>query len=114
MFDLSRHIANGQWEIIGTTFEQHLLFYDNGRLGFYDITFKIILRRRILYYAMYLIVPGTLIAILSAIIFVLPQDCSERITVGKKLLLGLRMFQSRLLCRLFAMKSVQKSNVKSF
>jgi hypothetical protein len=48
-----------------------------------EVIFTLKLRRRVLYYAMYLIIPGTLIALLAAIIFVLPQDCSERITVGK-------------------------------
>ena len=83
MFDLSRYIANGEWEITATKFEQHLEFYDSGNLGFYDVTFEIILRRRVLYYVMYLIAPGTIIALLTGTIFVLPQDCSERITVGK-------------------------------
>ena len=83
MFDLSRHIVNGEWEITETTFQRHLILYDNGTAGFYDVTFEIILRRRVLYYVMYFIVPATLIALLPAIIFLLPQDCSERITVGK-------------------------------
>ena len=33
---------------------------------------------------MYLIIPGTLIALMGATIFMLPLDCSERVTVGKK------------------------------
>ena len=48
------------------------------------VTFSLSLRRQVLYYAMYLIIPGTLIALLAAIIFLLPQDCSERITVGEQ------------------------------
>ncbi|XP_028392108.1 neuronal acetylcholine receptor subunit alpha-9-like isoform X2 [Dendronephthya gigantea] len=91
-FDLSRYIDNGQWKIIGTTFEQHLQLYDNRSKGFYDVTFEIFLCRRVLYYAMYLIIPGTLIALLSAIIFLLPQDCSERITVGMAILVALSFF----------------------
>ena len=92
MFDLSRYIANGEWEITGTKFEQHLEFYDSGNLAVYDVTFEIILRRRVLYYIMYLIAPGTIIALLTGIIFVLPQDCSERITVGMAILVALSFF----------------------
>jgi hypothetical protein len=61
--------------------EQKLNSY--GDKTYSEVIFTLKLRRRVLYYAMYLIIPGTLIALLAAIIFVLPQDCSERITVGK-------------------------------
>ena len=80
-FDLSRYIVNGQWEISGTTFEQKL--ETTSENSFYTITFTLELRRRVLYYTIYLVLPGALIALLAGIIFVLPQDCSERITVGK-------------------------------
>lgn len=56
----------------------------NCEFTYWAVTFTLDLRRQVLYYAMYLIIPGTLIALLAAIIFLLPQDCSERITVGEK------------------------------
>ena len=64
--------------------ERNLKTYESGE-NYYDITFSVAIRRRVLYYAMYLIIPCMLIALLASTIFLLPQDCSERITVGKEL-----------------------------
>jgi hypothetical protein len=108
LFDLSNYIPNGEWEITGTTFKENLILYDSGNIGFYDVTFEIILRRRVLYYVIYLIAPGTIIALLSGIIFILPQDCSERITVGKKL----HVFRKQCFSTIHSI--VEKKNVQLF
>ncbi|XP_028410626.1 neuronal acetylcholine receptor subunit alpha-10-like [Dendronephthya gigantea] len=91
-FDLKSYIINGQWKIIGTSLEEKLAPLHNSSENFYQVVFTLNLRRRVLYYMMYLIIPGTLIALLASIIFVLPQDCSERITVGMAILVALSFF----------------------
>ena len=81
--DLHNYVKNGQWELEDIKAERHALTYSCCPEPYYDITYTFNLRRQVLYYAMYYIVPCALIALLAATIFVLPQDCSERITVGK-------------------------------
>jgi hypothetical protein len=81
--DLSSYTKSGEWEIVEFSTEQHKIVYGCCPEPYYDVTYYLKLRRQVLYYAIYFIIPCALIALLAATIFLLPQDCSERITVGK-------------------------------
>ena len=80
--DLTNYVKNGEWELEGIKTKRNSIIYGCCPEPYYDITYTLKLRRQVLYYAMYFIVPCSLIALLAATIFVLPEDCSERITVG--------------------------------
>ncbi|CAB3988233.1 neuronal acetylcholine receptor subunit alpha-10 [Paramuricea clavata] len=90
--DLSSYTKSGEWEIVEFSTEQHKIVYGCCPEPYYDVTYYLKLRRQVLYYAMYFIIPCALIALLAATIFLLPQDCSERITVGMCSLVGLSFF----------------------
>jgi hypothetical protein len=81
--DLSSYAKSGEWEIIDFSTEQHRIVYGCCPEPYYDVTYYLKVRRQVMYYAMYFIIPCALIALLAATIFLLPQDCSERITLGK-------------------------------
>lgn len=82
-FDLSGYSANGKWTLERTSMIQNLVHYGTG-YSFYDVTFIVLIRREVLYYVIYLIIPGMLTALLASVIFLLPEDCSERVTLGMK------------------------------
>ena len=48
-----------------------------------DLTFRLRLRRRALYYNLYLIVPTGSVAALSLLTFLLPPDSGEKVGLGK-------------------------------
>lgn len=83
--DLTGYVKSGEWELENLTTKQHIVVYGCCPEPYYDVTYFIRVRRQVLYYAIYLIIPCALIALCAAVIFVLPQDCSERITVGEKI-----------------------------
>ena len=85
MIDLSSYVINGEWDLQKTSsIKQNVKCYGEENYPHYDITFSITIRRKVLYFAMYLIIPGTLIALMASTVFLLPLDCSERVTAGKR------------------------------
>ena len=57
-----------------------------------DITFNITLRRRTLFYTLNLIVPCVSISCLAVLVFYLPSDSGEKITLSISILLALNFF----------------------
>ncbi|KAI6216696.1 Acetylcholine receptor subunit beta-type acr-2 [Aphelenchoides besseyi] len=54
--------------------------------------FEIVIRRKSLFYTIILLIPTILMAHLSLMVFFLPAECSEKITLGISLLLALVVF----------------------
>ena len=71
--------------ILGVPGERHELYYDCCPEPYVDITFKIHIRRRTLYYFFNLIVPCVLISSMALLGFTLPPDSGEKLTLGKYL-----------------------------
>lgn len=47
-----------------------------------DVTFTVVMRRRTLYYGLNLLIPSVLISTLALLVFLLPADSGEKITLG--------------------------------
>lgn len=57
-----------------------------------DITFYIIIRRKTLFYTVNLILPTVLISFLCVLVFYLPAEAGEKVTLGISILLSLVVF----------------------
>lgn len=57
-----------------------------------DITFYITLRRKTLFYTVNLILPTVLISFLCVLVFYLPAEAGEKVTLGISILLSLVVF----------------------
>lgn len=84
--DLSEYSPSVAWELLGVPGEFHSVFYDCCVAPYDDVTYKVQIKRRALYHVMYLIVPCAMISVLTLLVFLLPPDCNERMTVGKAVL----------------------------
>ena len=80
--DLSEYSESAAWELLGVPGEFHSKRYNCCPNPYHDVTYSVRIKRRALYYAMYLIIPCALIAVLTLLVFLLPPDCNERMTVG--------------------------------
>ncbi|XP_046875827.1 cholinergic receptor, nicotinic, alpha 11 [Hypomesus transpacificus] len=90
--DISGYMPNGEWDLVavpGTRGEQ---FYDCCKEPYPDVTFVITIRRRTLYYALNLLIPCVLLSSMTLLIFVLPADSGEKISLGITVLLSLTVF----------------------
>ena len=103
--DLGTYVDNGEWHLIGELISyltfyplQYLLLtiiyqdvpaernsqtYDCCPEPYLDITFKINIRRRTLYYFFNLIIPCVLIASMAVLGFTLPSDSGEKLSLGE-------------------------------
>lgn len=57
-------------------------FYDCCPEPYPDVTFTVVMRRRTLYYGLNLLIPCVLISGLALLVFLLPADSGEKISLG--------------------------------
>ncbi|KAJ7390922.1 hypothetical protein OS493_020942 [Desmophyllum pertusum] len=84
--DLSEYSPSVQWELLGVPGEFNSVTYTCCPHPYDDVTYRVRIKRRSLYHAMYLIIPCAMISVLTLLVFLLPPDCNERMTVGKAVL----------------------------
>lgn len=87
--DLSDYWKSGTWDIIEVP--AYLNTYP-GVPTETDITFYIIIRRKTLFYTVNLILPTVLISFLCVLVFYLPAEAGEKVTLGISILLSLVVF----------------------
>jgi nicotinic acetylcholine receptor len=73
----------------GVPGERKALYYDCCPAPYVDITFKIMIRRRTLYYGFNLIIPSVIISSMTLLSFTLPPDSGEKLTLGVTILLSM-------------------------
>ncbi|KAK7586041.1 hypothetical protein V9T40_003917 [Parthenolecanium corni] len=87
--DLSDYWKSGTWDIIEVP--AYLNKYPTIPSET-DITFYIIIRRKTLFYTVNLILPTVLISFLCVLVFYLPAEAGEKVTLGISILLSLVVF----------------------
>uniref|UniRef100_A0A8C1GBR2 Neuronal acetylcholine receptor subunit alpha-7 n=1 Tax=Cyprinus carpio TaxID=7962 RepID=A0A8C1GBR2_CYPCA len=90
--DISGYMPNGEWDLVGVPGTRNELFYDCCKEPYPDVTFVVTIRRRTLYYALNLLVPCILLSSMTLLIFLLPADSGEKISLGITVLLSLTVF----------------------
>ncbi|CAO1389818.1 unnamed protein product [Diamesa serratosioi] len=88
--DLSDYWKSGTWDIIEVP--AYLNVYEGNHPTETDITFYIIIRRKTLFYTVNLILPTVLISFLCVLVFYLPAEAGEKVTLGISILLSLVVF----------------------
>ena len=90
--DLCEYGQNVEWDIINVTASRRRKFYPCCKEPYLDLTFNITLRRRTLFYTINLILPCVAISALTVLVFYLPSDSGEKITLSISILLALTVF----------------------
>ncbi|KAH9424827.1 Neurotransmitter-gated ion-channel transmembrane region [Dermatophagoides pteronyssinus] len=91
--DLSDYWKSGTWDIVDVP--AYINVYNNSKYGKpteTDISFYITLRRKTLFYTVNLILPTVLISFLCILVFYLPSEAGEKVTLGISILLALVVF----------------------
>nr|XP_040028594.1 neuronal acetylcholine receptor subunit alpha-7-like isoform X2 [Gasterosteus aculeatus aculeatus] len=79
--DTSTYIPNGEWDLVGVPAKRNELYYDCCKEPYPDVTFTVTMRRRTLYYGLNLLIPCVLISGLALLVFLLPADSGEKISL---------------------------------
>ena len=90
--DLEDYWESGEWDIVDTPGQKHTVKYPCCDEIYTDITFNLIIRRKPLFYTVNLILPCVLISFLTVLVFYLPSDSGEKITLCISVLLALTVF----------------------
>ncbi|KAL5276800.1 nAChRb1 family protein [Megaselia abdita] len=90
--DLSDYWKSGTWDIIEVPAYLNVYEAENNQPRETDITFYIIIRRKTLFYTVNLILPTVLISFLCVLVFYLPAEAGEKVTLGISILLSLVVF----------------------
>lgn len=90
--DLSDYWKSGTWDIIEVPAYLNVYEGTHGQPTETDITFYIIIRRKTLFYTVNLILPTVLISFLCVLVFYLPAEAGEKVTLGISILLSLVVF----------------------
>ncbi|KAJ8267805.1 hypothetical protein COCON_G00129770 [Conger conger] len=80
---------SGEWDIIALPGRRNENPADS---AYVDITYDFIIRRKPLFYTINLIIPCVLITSLAILVFYLPSDCGEKMTLCISVLLALTVF----------------------
>ncbi|XP_054557108.1 neuronal acetylcholine receptor subunit alpha-2 [Talpa occidentalis] len=90
--DLRDYWESGEWAIVNATGTYNSKKYNCCVEVYPDVTYYFVIRRLPLFYTINLIVPCLLISCLTVLVFYLPSDCGEKITLCISVLLSLTVF----------------------
>ena len=83
---------SGEWVIVDAVGTYNTRKYECCAEVYSDITYAFIIRRLPLFYTINLIIPCLLISCLTVLVFYLPSECGEKITLCISVLLSLTVF----------------------
>lgn len=90
--DFSEFYQNVEWDIVSVTAKKNIKRYICCIEPYPDVTFYITMRRKTLFHTVNLILPCVVISFLTVLVFYLPSDSEEKITLCISVLLSLTVF----------------------
>uniref|UniRef100_A0A8C5UZ45 Cholinergic receptor nicotinic alpha 6 subunit n=1 Tax=Microcebus murinus TaxID=30608 RepID=A0A8C5UZ45_MICMU len=90
--DMKDFWENSEWEIVDASGYKHDIKYNCCEEIYTDITYSFYLRRLPMFYTVNLILPCLFISFLTVLVFYLPSDCREKVTLCISVLLSLTVF----------------------
>ena len=90
--DMSDYYPSVEWDILSIPAQKNIKVYDCCLEEYIDIYFNITIRRKTLFYTVNLIIPTVNISFLSVLVFYLPSDSGEKLTLGISILVALLVF----------------------
>ncbi|ODM89319.1 Acetylcholine receptor subunit alpha-like, partial [Orchesella cincta] len=90
--DLSEFYMSVEWDILEVPAVRNERFYTCCDEPYLDITFNITMRRKTLFYTVNLIIPCMGISFLTVLVFYLPSDSGEKVSLSISILLSLTVF----------------------
>lgn len=84
---------NGVWELIAVNVTSELIYFKCCPHPYSLVKYSLTLRRQSSFYVVNIIIPCVLLSVLTLLVFYLPPDSGEKISLGMTNLLALILFQ---------------------
>ncbi|KAK7101971.1 hypothetical protein V1264_020268 [Littorina saxatilis] len=84
--DPAYYVENSEWRLTSVTEKSHPFMFHDRPYSKYHVSFH--LERRRLFHTLTLVVPNVLLALLAGFVFLLPQECGEKMSFSMSLLLA--------------------------
>ncbi|XP_071087003.1 neuronal acetylcholine receptor subunit non-alpha-2-like [Haliotis cracherodii] len=92
--DRDAYVENGEWEILSTKVEGDRFSYNNSPEMIYpEVAVTIQIRRKSTYYFINILTPCLMMSCLVLMVFYLPPDSGEKVSLGVTVLLAFSVFQ---------------------
>ena len=89
---MSEYYMSVEWDILAVPARRNVKLYTCCDEPYLDITFNITMRRKTLFYTVNLIIPCMGISFLTVLVFYLPSDSGEKVSLSISILLSLTVF----------------------
>ena len=89
---MNDYIRNGEWDIKSATLSHNVRYYLPDNIPFPDVTLTLEIKRRSLYYGLQLILPLTVISMLTFLSFILPLRSEEQISLLVNLVVAISVY----------------------
>ena len=90
--DVTNYIKNGEWHLVKLQAMKYLRRYSCCEEPYPEIYYKLIIRRRPLFYVFNMVFPCLLITLVAFLGFYLPPGSSEKVSIGITTLLSITVF----------------------
>jgi hypothetical protein len=90
--DVSNYIKNGEWHLVKIMASKNLKKYSCCEEPYPEICYRLIIRRRPLFYVFNMVFPCLLITLVAFLGFFLPPGSSEKVSIGITTLLSITVF----------------------
>lgn len=88
--DMSEFYKSVEWDILMVPAKYNVIVYEN--VSYPDITFELTMRRKTLFYTVNLIIPCVGISFLTVLVFYLPSESCEKISLSISIMIALTVF----------------------
>ena len=90
--NLDDYTKSTEWDLLAVKAQKYIKYYPCCSEPYADLKFNITIRRKTLFYAVNLIVPCIAICSMTLLVFYLPSESGEKITMGITILNSLNIF----------------------
>ncbi|XKL62063.1 hypothetical protein PGB90_001896 [Kerria lacca] len=90
--DLTEFLLSVEWDLLEVPATRNEEYYPCCLEPYSDITFNMVMRRKTLFYTVNLIIPLVGITFLTVLVFYLPSDSGEKVTLCSSILVSLTVF----------------------
>ena len=89
---LNRYQEDGEWSVLKTSVTFAGVNYDDDQEFYPEVRYKLYLRRKSTYYIATMIAPTVMMSLLVLLVFKLPPNSGEKVSMGVTLLLAYSVF----------------------